>query len=331
MREKAKVREVEEAIATVSETRGVFEYTFLNNPSFSWLYEYVGDMDSIVTAENGDLFMLPKYWVDSTPTVEQMGFISKNLTAVITEHEYELKKLINTLGLDYNPIYNVQEDTTETYRGDGTNDIKRKESGGGSSTDNTQSENNIKLSFGNTSETTNTNYGERVDNGTQADNNQYGNTAGYSSVSHNVSPMDSDIFHSNTQDIENHNEDGHSDTLNRTTSTTTGSHTDNSTHKMDAREDTTTEKGSNVTSSSYSNNANSDTNGVTTSSFTRHVLREGNIGVTSSQDLIKQEREIARFSIYKRIMDIFINSMCLGVYVDTDSVAGDIYKGGVPW
>lgn len=42
--------------------------------------------------------------------------------------------------------------------------------------------------------------------------------------------------------------------------------------------------------------------------------RTGNIGVTTSQQMIEQERQIAGFSIYKVIADEFKHEFCLAVY-----------------
>ena len=48
---------------------------------------------------------------------------------------------------------------------------------------------------------------------------------------------------------------------------------------------------------------------------TEHYLRaHGNIGVTSSQDMIKQEREIAEFNFYDRIINDFRMRFCILVY-----------------
>lgn len=41
---------------------------------------------------------------------------------------------------------------------------------------------------------------------------------------------------------------------------------------------------------------------------------QGNIGVTSTQQLIKEEREVAEFNIYDRISEDFRNRFCLLVY-----------------
>lgn len=41
----------------------------------------------------------------------------------------------------------------------------------------------------------------------------------------------------------------------------------------------------------------------------------GNIGVTSSQDMLQQELDVAMFNLYDRITDIFIQEYCIPVYI----------------
>lgn len=40
----------------------------------------------------------------------------------------------------------------------------------------------------------------------------------------------------------------------------------------------------------------------------------GNIGVTSTQDMLKQEREVAQYNIYQQIVNDFKNRFCLLIY-----------------
>ena len=46
----------------------------------------------------------------------------------------------------------------------------------------------------------------------------------------------------------------------------------------------------------------------------RSIRRTGNIGVTSSQSLVKEQREVAIFNIYQTIADSFKKRFCLLVY-----------------
>lgn len=65
------------------------------------------------------------------------------------------------------------------------------------------------------------------------------------------------------------------------------------------------------------NDAGSDTGTITrggtdTGTVTRRET--GNIGVTTTQQMIKEEREVVQFDIYKYIVESFKSMYCLGVY-----------------
>lgn len=73
-----------------------------------------------------------------------------------------------------------------------------------------------------------------------------------------------------------------------------------------------------VGSEKIANNEDSNSKSTATntgSSKTTHSLHmHGNIGVMSTQDMIKQEREISRFSVYDAISDEFMREFCIAVY-----------------
>lgn len=54
--------------------------------------------------------------------------------------------------------------------------------------------------------------------------------------------------------------------------------------------------------------------GTETGTVTRVREEHGNIGVTSTQQMIKEEREIALFSIYEQIADDIVKAFCILVY-----------------
>lgn len=58
----------------------------------------------------------------------------------------------------------------------------------------------------------------------------------------------------------------------------------------------------------------SDGTGSDTGTITRVREEHGNIGVTTTQQMIKEEREIADFSLYQLIIDDFKERFCVMVY-----------------
>ena len=70
-------------------------------------------------------------------------------------------------------------------------------------------------------------------------------------------------------------------------------------------------------SSSSTSYSTTDTSGGNTSNSTntRTGRIHGNIGVTTSQQMLQSELDIARFNVYHQITDLFIDELLIGVYV----------------
>ena len=66
--------------------------------------------------------------------------------------------------------------------------------------------------------------------------------------------------------------------------------------------------------STYQNRAKDTVAQDNTTDRTYERVEQGNIGVTSTQQLIKEERETAEFNIYDRISEDFRNRFCIMVY-----------------
>lgn len=109
--------------------------------------------------------------------------------------------------------------------------------------------------------------------------------SGSDNTLHNVSPYDTGSYVADSQDIANLN--------NQSVTTDTG---------------TTTTIG---TDSGIVNNTGNDSNNTDS---THHGRMHGNIGVTTTQTMLKQELKIARFNLIKQISDVFIKDFCIMVY-----------------
>lgn len=72
--------------------------------------------------------------------------------------------------------------------------------------------------------------------------------------------------------------------------------------------DTTTTKGDNEVSSSGSNSVDKNTD------YTRDAHLYGNIGVTTSQQMLMAELDIGYWNVYEKITDLFLREFCLLVY-----------------
>lgn len=102
---------------------------------------------------------------------------------------------------------------------------------------------------------------------------------------HNVSPYDSGAYVADSQDIANIN--------NQSETTDTGTMSSNGTD-----------------SGTVTNTGNDSSNTDSTHKGRTH----GNIGVTTSQQMLEEELKIARFNLIKQISDVFIKEFCIMVY-----------------
>lgn len=108
---------------------------------------------------------------------------------------------------------------------------------------------------------------------------------GSDSTIHDVSPYDTGSYVADSQDIANLN--------NQSATTDTGTTTTNGTD-----------------SGTVNNTGNDSSNTDSTHKGRTH----GNIGVTTSQQMLEEELKIARFNLIKQISDVFIKEFCIMVY-----------------
>ena len=102
---------------------------------------------------------------------------------------------------------------------------------------------------------------------------------------HNVSPYDSIAYVADSQDIANIN-------------------------NQSATADTGTVSSNGTDSGTVTNTGNDSSNTDSAHKGRMH----GNIGVTTTQTMLKEELKIARFNLIKQISDVFIKDFCIMVY-----------------
>lgn len=155
-----------------------------------------------------------------------------------------------------------------------------------------------------TSGTRSTNIGEYSDNmsGTttnnigKVDNSSKSTTTEGGSVSHErkVAPFDSDTYAEQELTTDTFNKR----TTTNDTITSTNERVDTSTHEdihnISARQDTSNDTGSHVTE--------------------HKLTRHGNIGVTTSQQMLQSEREVAMFNFIGIVAHDIVKSICICIY-----------------
>ena len=85
-------------------------------------------------------------------------------------------------------------------------------------------------------------------------------------------------------------------------------------HAKQITEGDTTENGSITNTETGKDTENENVNGGRTGRHTRTGRAHGNIGVTTSQQMIQSERDLVVFNLYDIIAESFIENFCLMVY-----------------
>ena len=210
--------------------------------------------------------------------VNNGSITSDNLAIVrntISEiYKEKWKALYKTTIMSYNPIENYNMTENETVN----SDISNNESSTSKSTNNSTSTNTTNASQ--TDNRTSTN----KSNASQTDNNTVENTASTDLQTYGFnssSAVDKDK-NSSTENIKNN-----TTSTNETTSSITGNNTLNN-------ENTITSSASNDT--------------------TRELKRSGNIGVTTTQQMLQQERELWDWNYYNTVFKDIDNLLTLMIY-----------------
>lgn len=114
---------------------------------------------------------------------------------------------------------------------------------------------------------------------------------------HKVSAFDSSTYSPESQNTVSDNAGATANETNKNTTTSTNSGTATETNYHDETQTGT-----------HSNNE------TTTSQNLHTGARHGNIGVTTSQQMLEQEFKVALFSFYDRVADLFVKEFCVMVY-----------------
>ena len=197
-------------------------------------------------------------------------------------HQQNITKLVDTTLFEYNPIDNYDRHE------EGTRQLKRQDSVSRSSN-----------SSGNTNDTTEVKHSgtdsvKQVGSGTDAYSGNSGNTttltkAAYDSTAY--SPLDQTTVQGND------------------TNTTTHSNENDSSTNYGSNIDTT-----HTVANTGKNDSTDNSNGQDDETYSNHM--HGNIGVTTTQQMIEAERQVVLFNVYKWIVEQLQDYLFIGVWAD---------------
>lgn len=228
------------------------------------------------------------------------------------KHYRTFEKWIAALNLEYNPLenYDRQEDWTDALDSDTTNqnntaafdttNITDTISDSTIITDNASDNRTVNNTVNDTS---NVNV-DTITTGTEDDTGSTENT---------VSAFDSNTYQPSDKSNVTNNTTSSTDSESTTTSTQqrTDNTTDNNTH-TDRNENTFSHSGSNQNLYTHSGTNNDVGTRDDTSIHSGRI--HGNIGVTTSQQMLQSELDIARFNIVQQITDLFLTEFCIMIY-----------------
>ncbi len=198
------------------------------------------------------------------------------------------RKIYDALFADYNPIENYKMVETETIAASGSN------SSNGTSTTDINNTTNSKL----TTENTGTEKGVGSIN---VDVNGTTETKGTANTTGQVYGYDSEDA---VNDSSNTTTSDETTTNTSTTGTTTSDDTTSSNNGSSNGEDITIGKNTTTTTNTGNHDTNSD----------RELNKHGNIGVTTSQQMITAELELRKTNYYDIIFKDVDNLLCLHIY-----------------
>ena len=145
--------------------------------------------------------------------------------------------------------------------------------------------------------------GTRTNTGTVSDTGSITNTGTQSTNTTGKDNFTGSGNSTNTDEISAYNSASFQNDKKNTTNSSNSSETNTTTNST--RTDNLTESNSNTRTDNLSEKTNSN----------RIGRAHGNIGVTTSQQMLQSELDIAKWNIYEQITDLFLSEFCIMVYV----------------
>ena len=145
--------------------------------------------------------------------------------------------------------------------------------------------------------------GSRINTGTVSDSGSRKNTGTQSTETTGKDSFTGSGNSTSSDEISAYNSNSFQNDKKNTTNSSNSSETNTTTNST--RTDNLSESNSNTRTDNLSEKTDSDRKG----------RAHGNIGVTTSQQMLQSELDIAKWNIYEQITDLFLSEFCIMVYV----------------
>lgn len=230
-------------------------------------------------------------------------FVKDRITMWGRKHYRTFDKWIKALNIDYDPLnnYDRHEEYTDTHIGNeltsgNRSDVAQNTSQASNELAGSENGMNNKQDFSNS----------------LANSHTEGNTKPVEQTitkEHQVSAYDSSTYQPSEKDTEsnvvNHNGTDESDT---------SSHTGTEGNTREVNVNAHNEKGNTSASDVHTGKELYNDNRLSKDENKHEAHLFGNIGVTTSQEMLSAELEVQRFNIYTQIADLFVEDFCIMIY-----------------
>ena len=235
--------------------------------------------------------------------LENPSIIQNIIVNLYNANKYKYETLYNTTLLKYEPLQNY--DRTEEVK-DNTERTGNNDTTFGSRTDTSTTNNTTNIGAQD-----NTNKDEETTKigAINTETNSSTSKKGSESSEKEVAPYDSETYYKQEKDTLSFTNRSDTNNSKTTTNARTDTRTNNSTEKLGAREDTT--RGS--TSNTFGEHTDA-TNRNENETYTHKSHIYGNIGVTTSQQMLESEREVAYFNFVSIVVHDIIKLIAICIY-----------------
>lgn len=269
-------------------------------------------VDYFLSEHYGDLEINPKYgYITSSDDIyldsNEMTYV---LDSIFAENLYKYQTLLNTLSLEYNPIWNVDSEETATESRDERNETNTE---GPETKQTTLGSQENEYSYGSAVEKTHTpEYTNTQVNGSVTTTNgiENGHIKVERTTNFNTQMNDTaDWYNHDRSEKETQPYEEYSTKGSQSNSETIGEHTLTLTKVAHTDDETIGAK-----TDAESKSGRTDTVHKDAYEDETHIIRQGNIGTTTTQQMITEERELAKFSLLDVIAKDFVKALCISVY-----------------
>ena len=269
-------------------------YVPLNDTTFqSVLTDYI-------SFNHGELNI--RYTLEDS-VLENPSIIQNYVVNWYNTHKHQYETLYNTTLLKYEPLqnYDKMEEVTDTIERSGTNNTNF-----GSRTDTSTANNTTNIGA---QDNTNKDDETTKIGAINTETNSSTNKKGSESNEKEVAPYDSENYYNQEKDTLSFTNRSDTNNSKTTTNARTDTRTNTTTEKIGAREDTTTSSTSN-TFGGHTDATNRNEN----ETYTHKSHMYGNIVVTTSQQMLESEREVAYFNFVSIVAHDIIKLIAICIY-----------------